>query len=95
MFLNVFYFNIVYTLIYLLACLFRRKSQIIVIARLLLSSSVASCKNIMLPITQKVLKLSIPTLEYGILTQHDKLQLQDKGHNSNENYRFGVMLHFI
>ena len=30
----------------------------------------------------------------GILAHHDKMQLQDKEHNS-EGYTFGVMSHFL
>ena len=41
----------------------------------------------MYPITQNVSKVSTPNTKNA---HHDKVQLQDKGHDS-ENYSFGVM----
>ena len=62
----------------ILACLFR--SLAIVMARSLL------CKN--LKNFLKIFKVSLPN--FSILAHHDKIQLQDKGHNS-ESYSFGVL----
>ena len=62
--------------------LFRRKSQAVVIARLLLSY-----KNYNVAHYSKNIK-GINTK----LAHHDKVHLQDKGHNS-ESYSFGVMPH--
>ena len=56
-----------------LACLFRRKSRAIMIAR-----SSLLCKN--LAQFSKSIK-GIDT-KLGIFAYHDKVQLQDKGHNS-------------
>ena len=68
-----------------LACLFRRKSRAIVIAKLLLLSS---CNNFNVAHYSKS-TIGINT-KLGILAHHDKVQLQDKGHNS-ESCSFGVM----
>ena len=72
---------------FLLACLFRRKSQAIVIAR---SSSLllSFFKNFNVAHYSKNIKNINSKL--GILAHHDKVQLQGKGHNF-ESYRFGVM----
>ena len=64
-----------------LACLFRRKSQAIVIARL------SSCKNLNVAHYSKN-TLGINT-KLGILAHHDKVQLQDMGRNS-ESCSFGA-----
>ena len=66
----------------LLACLFQRKRQAIVIAR---SLSSLWCKNLNVADYLKSI-IGINTK----LAHHDKMHLQDKGHNS-ENYSFGVM----
>ena len=68
----------------LLACLIRRKSLPIVIAR----SSSLSCQNFNVAHYLKSVK-GINT-KLGIPAHHDKMQLQDKGNNSEIN-RFGVM----
>ena len=52
------------------------------------SPSLLSCKNFNFARYSKSIK-GIHT-KLGILADHDKLQLQDKGHNS-ESYSFGVM----
>ena len=54
--------NIIINSIFLLPCLFRRKSQAIGMAILLLLFLL--CKNLMKPITQKVLKVSTPIFKY-------------------------------
>ena len=69
-----------------LSCLFRRKSRDIVITR---SSTSLSSKNFNIAHYSKSIE-DINT-KLGILTHHDKVQLQDKGHNS-ESYIFGVFL---
>ena len=68
-------------------CLFQGKSQAIVITRLL-----SSCKNFNVAHYSKSIK-GINT-KLGILAHHEKMQLQDKGHNS-ENYILRVMSLFI
>ena len=70
-----------------LAHLFRRKGQAIVISRSLSSSS-SSCKNFNVALYSKSFKCINTKL--GILVHHDKVQLQNKGHNS-KSYSFGVM----
>ena len=62
-----------------LACLFQRKSQAIVIARLLS----VSYKNFNVDHYSKSIK-GINT-KLAILAHHDKVQLQDKGHNSESS----------
>ena len=68
-----------------LACLFGRKSQAIAVVRLLLS---VSCKNLNVAHYLKSVKGINTKLE--ILAHHDKVQLQDKEHNS-KIYSFGVI----
>ena len=71
-----------------LACLFQRKSWAIVIER---SSSLSLfCKNFNVAHYSKSFK-GVDT-KLGILAHHDKMQWQDKGHNS-ESCNFGVMPH--
>ena len=70
----------------LLACLFQRKSQAIVIARSSLLSS--PCKNFNVAHYSKSNKGINSRL--GIPAHCDEIQLQDKGHSS-ESYSFGVM----
>ena len=67
-----------------LARLFRSESAAIVITRLLLLSS---CKNFNLAYYSKSIKVINTRIK---LAYHDKVQLRDKGHNS-ERYVFGVM----
>ena len=63
-----------------LARLFLKKSRAIVIARSLLSSS---CKNFNVAHYSKSIK-GINT-KLGMVAHHDKMQLEEKGHNS-ESY---------
>ena len=63
-----------------LACLFQRKSRAFVIARL--SSLSSSCKNFNVAHDSKSMNTK--------LAHHDKLQVQDKGHNFESN-SFRVM----
>ena len=58
------------------------------IARSLLLSSSASCKNFNVAHYSESNK-GIKT-KLGMLAHHDKMQLGDKGHNM-ESYSFGVM----
>ena len=69
----------------ILACLFRRKSQTIVIAR---SSLMLSCKNFNVAYYPKS-TLGVNT-KLRMLAHHGKMQFQDMGHNS-EICSFGVM----
>ena len=78
------YLNWTYSL-HILACLFQRKSLAFVITR---SWSLSSYKNLNAAHYSKSIK-GINT-KLGILAHHDKVQLQDKEHNS-ESYSFGVM----
>ena len=57
-----------------LACLFRRKSRAIVIAR-----SLSQCKNF--NIAHYLKSIEVIDTKLGVLAHHDKMQLQDKGHN--------------
>ena len=57
----------------------------------MIARSSSSCKNFKVVCYSKILK-GIDT-KLGILAHHDRLQLQDKGHNS-ESYIFGVMSPF-
>ena len=68
-----------------LAYLFRRKSRAFVITRLLLSLS-GNTFNVA-HYTKCIKGINI---NLGILAYRDKMQLQDKGHNS-ESYSFDVM----
>ena len=70
-----------------LACLFRRKSRAIVISSSS-SSLLLSRKNFNVAHYSKGIK-GINT-NLGTLAYHDKMELQDKGHNS-ESSSFGVM----
>ena len=67
---------------------FKRKSQSIVIARLLLLLLAAAYKHFNVAHYSKSIKGIITKL--GILAHHDKVQLQGKWHNS-ENYISGGM----
>ena len=67
-----------------LACLFWRKSRAIVITR----SLSLLFENFNVAHYSKSIKVII--IKLGILTHDDKVQLQDKEHNS-ESYIFGVM----
>ena len=62
-----------------LACLFQRKSQALVITRSS-SASLLSCKNFNLAHYSKCVKGINSKL--GIFVHYAKMQLQDKGHNS-------------
>ena len=73
----------------LLACLFERQSQVIVIARLS-----SSCNNFNVALYSISIKCINPKLGIHVLTQHDKVQSQDKGNNF-ESYSFWGMLLFI
>ena len=42
---------------------------------------------------QVIVVLFLTNVHIGILAHHDKVQLQEKGHYS-ENYSFGVLPHF-
>jgi hypothetical protein len=65
-----------------LARLFRRKNQAIMMAVVLLSS----CKNF----AHYLNILKVIRMKLGIFAYHDKVQLLDKGHNSESNI-YGVM----
>ena len=67
-----------------LACLFQKKKLIGRSSSFLL---LLSCKNFNAAHYSKGIKSIITKL--GILVHHDKMQLQDKGHDS-EHYSFGV-----
>ena len=69
--------------ILILARLFRRKSRAIVIAR-----SLSSCKNFNIAHNAECIKGII--IKLGIRAHHNRMQLHDKGLNS-ESYSFGVM----
>ena len=64
----------------LIACLFRGKTQAIVIVRSLMSFLLSLCKNFSEADYSKSIK-GINT-KLGILARHDKEQLQDKGHQT-------------
>ena len=68
-----------------LACLFQRKSRAIVSAKWLSSLLLSLCKNFNVAHYSEILK-GINT-KLGIPAHHDKIKLQDKGHNS-ESYSF-------
>ena len=78
---------------HLLACLFQGKSQTIIMARssslMLLSLFLSSCKNF--NIAHYWISIKGINTKLGILAYHDKLQLQDKGHNPESYIIFRVM----